>query len=153
MARDVASVVVDGAGTLEDVSASSSRGRYATARALVAEADALVTVCDASPHGVARLLAWIVEARVLAPQTPMIVVVNRAPGQRFRRGELYEEITGSAPVLDVVFTPHDHHVADAAWNGEPVSRGTFTRAMGRVAEHLRAVPRRVQVESVLDAAS
>ena len=72
--------------------------RYATARALVVEADVVVAVCDASPHGVARLLAWAVEVRALAGDAPVVVVVNRAPAARFRRGELYDEITDSLAV-------------------------------------------------------
>src|SRR5262249_2256867 len=59
-------VVVDGAGTLEEHAAFASRGRHATARALVGEADQLVAVCDGSPHGVARLYTWAVDARLIA---------------------------------------------------------------------------------------
>jgi MinD-like ATPase involved in chromosome partitioning or flagellar assembly len=135
-------VVADGAGILEDIARISSRGRYATGRALVAEADALVVVCDGSPHGLARLLGWIVDAQALAPETPTIVVVNRAPAARFRRGEIYEEITGSAPVDGVVFVPADSRVADAAWNGTPVVRSAFTRAVLGLADAVVNVPRR-----------
>ena len=78
LAADGATVVADGLGSLQDL-AGPTRGRFATARALAAEADVLVAVCDASPVGVARLLAWTVEARALAPATPVIVAVNRAP--------------------------------------------------------------------------
>ena len=67
LADDVDVVVADGAGMLEEVGTSTARGRFATARALVAESDVLVAVCDPSPHGVARLLGWAVEALALAP--------------------------------------------------------------------------------------
>jgi MinD-like ATPase involved in chromosome partitioning or flagellar assembly len=132
LADDVDVVVADGAGLLEDVTTRASRGRYATARALVAEADVIVVVADAAPHGIARALAWIVDARALAPGAPMVAVVNRAPAARYRRGELYEELMRSAPLVDTVFTPYDARVADAAWNGIPVARGGFTRAVGRI---------------------
>jgi MinD-like ATPase involved in chromosome partitioning or flagellar assembly len=125
-------VVVDGAGCLEDFR-SGTRGRFATARALVGEADLLVCVCDAAPHGLCRLLAWTVAAQELAPDTPVAVVVNRAPSARFRRGEIYEEITASVPVVDVNFVPYDERVADAAWAGTPVPRGPFTRSLARLA--------------------
>ena len=59
-------VVVDGVGSLQDLG-GPPRGRFATAQALVREADVIVAVCDASPVGVARLLAWTVDARSLAP--------------------------------------------------------------------------------------
>jgi len=143
-------VVADGAGPLEEVSGATSRGRYATGRALVGEADAIVAVCDASPHGVARLLTWIVEARALAPMTPMIVVANRAPAERFRRGEVFDEITHSAPVIDVVFVPFDTRVSDAAWRGAPVGRSAFARALTPVAAWLSGVPRCAAEEMALE---
>ena len=133
LAADAAFVVVDGAGPLEEVATASRRARYATGRALVAEADMLVGVCEGSPHGVARILAWTVEVRLLAPATPLVIVVNRAPDARFRRGELYEELTTTVPLADVVFVPSDPRVADAAWKGGPVARGPFTRAVEALA--------------------
>jgi MinD-like ATPase involved in chromosome partitioning or flagellar assembly len=146
-------VVADGAGSLEDVGASGRRGRFATARALVAEADVLVAVCDASPHGITRLLAWVVDARSLAVETPMVVVVNRAPGARFRRGELYEEITTSLGAHEVAFAPYEARVSDAAWKGAAVGSGAFARAVVRVADLVATVPRRVSDASILDVAS
>jgi MinD-like ATPase involved in chromosome partitioning or flagellar assembly len=125
-------VVADGAGALDDVDGERGRGRNATARALVAEADAIVAACDASPHGVLRFLAWTAEARLLAPATPLFVVVNRAPESRFRRGELYDEIRHTVGVADVVFVPHDRRVADAAWGGAVVGRSAFARALERI---------------------
>ena len=127
-------------------------GRNATAQALTREADVLVAVCDASPVGVARLLAWIVDARLLAASTPLVVVANRAPGSAFRRGELYEEITSSVDVVEVAFVPLDARVADAAWAGQPVASGRFTKAVGRMTDVLRPLPRRL-LESRLEVAS
>ncbi len=142
LADDADVVVADGAGMLEEVGTSTARGRFATARALVAESDVLVAVCDPSPHGVARLLGWAVEALALAPDAPVVVVVNRASDARFRRGELYEEIASSLPVVDVAFVPADRRVADAAWNGTPVGRGGFTRSVSEVAKLVAALRRR-----------
>ena len=122
-------VVADGAGALEEIVSIGSRSRHATARALVGAADAIVAVCDGSPHGIARILAWIVDARLLAPAAPLIAVVNRAPDTRFRRGEIYEELTATVPLAGVVFVPADSKVTDGAWNGAPVARGAFTRAV------------------------
>jgi MinD-like ATPase involved in chromosome partitioning or flagellar assembly len=153
LARTADAVVVDGAGALEDIGGSSTRGRYATARALVAEADALVAVADAAPHGIARLLAWVVDARALAPETPLVVVANRAPNDRFRRGELYDELTSTLAVHDVAFVPHDRHVADAAWSGTPARRGGFTRAVARIADVVLALPRQLEPPTALEIAS
>jgi MinD-like ATPase involved in chromosome partitioning or flagellar assembly len=151
LGNEVENVVVDGLGPLQDVG-TSARGRNATAQTLTREADVLVAVCDASPVGVARLLAWIVDARLLAASTPLVVVVNRAPGSAFRRGELYEEITSSVDVIEVAFVPADARVADAAWAGQPVASGRFTKAVGRMTDVLRPLPRRL-LESRLEVAS
>jgi MinD-like ATPase involved in chromosome partitioning or flagellar assembly len=124
-------VVVDGIGSLQDLG-GLPRGRFATARALAIEADVLVAVCDASPVGITRLLAWTVEVRALAPLTPIVVAVNRAPSASFRRGELYDEITSSLDVIDVGFVGVDSRVVGAAWEGRTVARGRFTRAVSRV---------------------
>ena len=129
-------VVIDGVGMLEDVAVTSVRGRFATARAVVADADAVIGICDPSPHGLARLFAWVIEARALAPAAPFLLVANRAPAARFRRGELYEEIRRTVPVVDVMFVPSDPRVGDAAWSGRPTSRGQFTRAVTNVGERI-----------------
>ena len=94
----------------------------------------MVAVCDAGPVGIGRLLSWTVEARALAPGAPFVVCVNRAPRAAFRRGELYEEIVSSLDAVDVVFVEHEGRVVDAAWDGRPVARGRFTRAISRLAE-------------------
>jgi hypothetical protein len=134
-------VVVDGIGSLQDLG-GPPRGRFATARALAIEADVLVAACDASPVGISRLLAWIVEARALAAATPIVVAVNRAPSAAFRRGELYDEIASSIDVADIAFVGVDPRVVDAAWDGRPVGRGRFTRTVSRLAQVVVAQPRR-----------
>lgn len=137
---DAPVVVADGMGCLQDLG-GPTRGRFATARALAAESDVLVAVSEATPVGVARLLAWAVDARRLARSTAIIAVVNRAPKSAFRRGELYEEIRTSLDVVEVCFVANDRRVGDAAWEGRPVARGPFTRGVARVAELVLALPR------------
>jgi len=146
-------VVADGAGNMEDLSTGAVRARFATARAIVGESDVVVAVCDPAPHALARFLAWSVEAHALAPTAHFVVVVNRSPRARFRRGELYEEITNSLPVVDVVFVPSDRRVVDAAWNGTPVSRGAFTRAVAELARQVTMFPRRAPDVPTLRVAS
>jgi MinD-like ATPase involved in chromosome partitioning or flagellar assembly len=128
LADHVDVLVVDGAGLLEDVG-SGGRSRFAIGRALLAEADLVVSVCDASPVGVARLLSWTAEAVQIAAGTPLVAVVNRSPASRFRRGEVFEELMTSAPFERVVFVPSDARVTAGAWNGTAVRRGPFTRAL------------------------
>jgi MinD-like ATPase involved in chromosome partitioning or flagellar assembly len=141
LADEFATVVADGAGALQDVGAAP-RGRYATAQAIVRDADALVVVGDASPVGVSRVLAWTGDARSLATATPVIVVLNRAPRDAFRRGELFEEVARSIDAIDVVFLPYDGEVNRAAWAGTPVARSRFTKAFVGLTERVSAVPRR-----------
>jgi hypothetical protein len=140
VARDASFVIVDSASYLDDL-ATAPRGRNAVARALMTEADLVVGVCAANPVGVARFLSWSVDARHLAPATPLLVIVNRATGSRFERGELYEELTRSLAAVDVMFTPEDRRVHEAMWEGRMVTKGAFTRALDRVADRVRSVRR------------
>jgi MinD-like ATPase involved in chromosome partitioning or flagellar assembly len=146
-------VVADGAGLLDDIGGSGSRGRYATGRALVREADAIVVVCDASPHGISRALAWVAECQALAPATPLAVFANRAPASRFARGELFDEIAQSFPVVDVVCASYDGRVAAAAWSGTVVGKGDFARAVDTLATIVAGLPRRERDLPVYEVAS
>lgn len=153
LADDADVVIVDGAGMLEDVGTGTVRGRFATARAMIGEADVVVAVCDPAPHAVGRFLSWCVEAFALAPDAAVVAVVNRAPDARFRRGELYEEITASLPHVELVFVPSDARVGDASWNGTPVRRGGFTRAVDEIARIVLSRPRRSATDVTLEAVS
>ena len=123
-------VVADCGASLEEVG-GPPRGRNAVARALVLDADAIVAVCPATPVGIARFLTWVVEARRLAPFVPMVVAVNRAPSSRFRRGEIYEELTRSLPPAPIEFLADDRRVTDAAWLGRTRAHGSRSRAPSR----------------------
>jgi MinD superfamily P-loop ATPase len=153
LAREAGIVVADLGGAIEDVQTAIGRGRYACARAMLAEADIVVCVCDASPTGIGRLLSWIVDARTIAASTPFFAVVNRAPTARFRRGELFEELTATVPLHDVAFVPTDARVGEAAWNGTTVSRGAFTRAVASLADTVLAQCRRAQSNEDMEIAS
>jgi hypothetical protein len=138
-----ARVVVDCAASLEDLP-GVPRGRNAVTRALVLEADAIVGVCSATPVGVTRFLSWYVEATRLAPSVPVVVAVNRAPSARFRRGELYEELTRSLPPVHVEFLADDARVTEAAWDGGLARRGPFQRAVARLGAVVRDLPGRAR---------
>ncbi|MCZ7536557.1 MAG: hypothetical protein M5T61_12075 [Acidimicrobiia bacterium] len=131
-------VVIDVAAPLDDVG-GGSRGRYALARALLQEADEVVAVGNADPVGVTRLLAWLASAHSIAPASQMHVLVNRAPRDRFRRGEVFEEIYRTFPPASLSFTPSDRRVEAAAWAGCAVRRGPFTRAVGAAVSELLAM--------------
>lgn len=106
--------------------------------AVLARADRIIGVGAPTPVGVARLLAWAAEVRVLAPATPISLVVNRAPRARFNRGELAVEIRRTVGVSVLAFVPADRRVEQAAWDGTTVGPGPFTRAVTGVVDGLAA---------------
>src|SRR5262249_38086866 len=112
---DASHVVVDIAGGLEDLPIAMARPRHAPARAIVAEASHIVAVGEASPVGVARLIAWIGGARLLAPETRLHAVINRAPKDAFRRGECLDAVADSYAISSLTFVPDDPRVSAAAW--------------------------------------
>jgi MinD-like ATPase involved in chromosome partitioning or flagellar assembly len=132
-------VVVDIAASLEDVGAGG-RGRFAVGRALVEHADVLVGVGAGSPVGVVRLLAWAVDARALNPDAAVHFVVIRAPGDAFRRGEVREEVTRTFPAASLTFAGVDRRVERAAWEGELVAPGPFTKALAPLVATLGPAP-------------
>ncbi len=138
LAAGASHVVLDVAGPLEDLPVQMSRPRHALGRALVGEASAIVAVGAPTPVGIVRLLAWVGTARGLAPRTPVHVVVNRAPKDAFRRGEISDAISHTFDVASVSMVPEDRRVTAAAWASAPVANGPFTRAVDALARSLRA---------------
>jgi MinD-like ATPase involved in chromosome partitioning or flagellar assembly len=131
LATAVDELVVNVGHRLEDVGAG--RGRYGITRSVLAEADVIVSVCLATPIGVGRLLSWIADARAMAPDAPVVVAVNRAPRDRYRRAELTDEIVRSFAPAHFAFVPDDRRVAAAVWDGTVVGRGPFRRAARQLA--------------------
>jgi MinD-like ATPase involved in chromosome partitioning or flagellar assembly len=109
--------------------------------AVLDAAGAVVGVGAGTPVGVARLLAWIADARVAAERIPVHLVVNVAPADRFRRREIAHEIARSFEPASLAFVPFDRRVDTAAWEGALVAAGGFTQAVALVAHHVvPAVP-------------
>ncbi|MDJ0954960.1 MAG: hypothetical protein QNJ81_14880 [Acidimicrobiia bacterium] len=118
---------------LEDLAPFGVRaGRYGVARGMVAVADELVAVGDPSPTGVTALLGWIGEARALT-RAPVHVVLNHCGRSLFQRGEVVAEIRRTFGPTSVSFAPEDHRVRKAAWQGEVVANGRFSRAIADLA--------------------
>ncbi len=115
--------------------------RSGVAATLVEAADDVVAVAEASPVGVVRLLEWLGAAARLRPRLPVTVAFNRAPRSPHRRAELVEEVVRSYVPAGLVFLPSDPAVNEAAWRGDLVTRGRFTKALARLAARLdRAAP-------------
>jgi hypothetical protein len=65
--------------------------------------------------------------------TPLHVVVNRAPGARYRREEIRAEISRTVVPTSFTWVPEDRAVDDAAWDGCLPRRGPFRNAIGELA--------------------
>lgn len=128
-----AQVIANVGSALEDLPAAGGPDRYGMSRALIASADVLVGVGVATPVGVARLVAWIAEVLVLAPGAPLHLAINKAPASRFIRSEVEAELHRSFLPASFHFLPVDDGVDKAAWRGELVAPGPFTRAVEALA--------------------
>jgi MinD-like ATPase involved in chromosome partitioning or flagellar assembly len=124
-------VVVNVGSRLETDGLGVGPGRYGMTRAIVERADRLVAVGAGTPVGVARLLEWLSTADSIRSGRRVDVLVNRAPDERFRRGELLDEITRTYQPASFGYLPDDPRVAHAAWDGKVVSRGRFRKAVDR----------------------
>jgi len=131
-------VVADGAGPLDDLPTGIGRTRHATARAVVIEAAVCVGVFDPAPVGIARVLEWVAQLRGVAPEVPVVLAGNRAPGDRYRRREVEAALADAVPGAPVVFLPTDARVIEAAWAGDPVAGGPFVRSVEALADIVTA---------------
>lgn len=125
--------IVNSGSLLEDLPAQGGSGRFGQTRTVLGRADAIIGVGLPTPVGVARLLEWAADIRALAPSTPVHLVLNRAPASRFRQGEVEQEIRRTFWPASVTFAPFDGRVPAAAWTGQPVADGPFTRAIAGLA--------------------
>jgi MinD-like ATPase involved in chromosome partitioning or flagellar assembly len=96
----------------------------------------LVAVCSPNPLGVARTTRML--GAVPIGTEPRIVVVNRAPGDRFRVAELRRELGALPGVAAVCVLPEDRRVTTAAWEGLVVGAGPFTQGLRWVVAALGA---------------
>jgi hypothetical protein len=67
------------------------------------------------------------------PGAPVYLVVNRAPRDAFRKAELEQEIRRTFEPEGLSFLPHDPRVEAAAWAGDIVAHGPYTKAVSEVA--------------------
>ncbi|MFN8037541.1 MAG: hypothetical protein U0V73_16600 [Acidimicrobiia bacterium] len=111
-------------------------GRFGVTRAVLADADVVVGVGAGTPVGVVRLLQWVADVRAFAGERALHLVVNRAPAEPFKRGEIHDEIRRTCPSEPVAFVPTDRRLESAAWEATPARPGPFTRAVGRLAAEI-----------------
>ncbi len=132
-------VVVDIAPRIEDLSFHGGPARFGLARALLAAADEVVVIGSPSPVGVARMVEWMAEAVPLLDAAIVHCVFNRAGRGSFEEREIAREFTRSYQPATLTFLPEDRRVLDAAWAGEPVASGPFTKAAMALAETVSAM--------------
>jgi hypothetical protein len=60
------------------------------------------------------------------------VVVNKAPKSPFQLRQIEEELRRTFAPASITFVPFDRKVDDAAWAGEAVGPGGFTKAIAQV---------------------
>jgi hypothetical protein len=95
--------------------------------------DTVVLVIAGDPVGVTRLVREAPRWAALADSRSMVVVANRTPPRRFHRSEVGDQLAATLGSVPVITVAQDDGVSAQAWEGSPVSRGRFGRAMSRMA--------------------
>lgn len=114
--------------------------RFGMTRRALADADRIIAVGVATPTGLARLTAWVADVRLVAPATPLDVVLARAPKDGFGRAELAESLWADVQPASVSLLPHDPRVEAAAWAGGFARRGPFTKGVAALAAAVMPSP-------------
>lgn len=133
LTRRGAHVLVNVGHRLDDLTATGGPPRYATTRALLGAADAVVAVGVPTPVGVARLVEWVADLQAVAAAAPLHLVVNRTCASGFKRAQVEAELRRSVTPASVTIAPEDKRVPAAAWSAGLVACGPFTRAIGELA--------------------
>ena len=133
-------VVVNLGPHLEDLSRYVDR--FGGSRAVVAAAEHIIGICEASPRGVLRFLDWLADVDELAPGQRVHVAVNRTARAPFRQGEVQAQLHEHAGprLASLTFLPEDAVVGRAAWDGMVVGRSRFRRAVEELAAQVAPGP-------------
>lgn len=111
-------------------------GRFGLSRSMVRRADVLVGVGRSDPVSLSRLVRWAAEASRIAPDTPLVLALNRVPRSSYRRSEVRGELSRILPAVPIVVLPEDKRVEEATWAGAPVAKGPFVRAVAKLVEEV-----------------
>jgi len=121
---------------LEDLAPLSGlEGRFDVSRRLVGLADDMLVIADGSPVGLVRALSTIADIRSITA-TPIHVVANRTPRDRFLRAEWTRELTRTFNPVSLTFLPFDRGLSKAAWDGRLADNGPFAREVRRLSGEL-----------------
>jgi MinD-like ATPase involved in chromosome partitioning or flagellar assembly len=136
LAQAADQVVVNVGPHLEDLTQLGGPDRFGLARAVLRSAGTIVAVTAPSPVGIARLLDWLADLKEIAPRRAAHVIVNKAPDDAYARSEIAGEIRRTYVPASLHFVPPDPKVEAAAWRGDLVKAGPFTKAVGHAARTL-----------------
>ncbi len=114
---------------LEDLSRYVDR--YELSRSVARRSERVIGVCDATATGVLRFIDWLVDALTLIGDTPVDVVLNRAPRSASIRGQITQQLRDIAGdrIGEIVTVPTDRKIERAAWEGNVATGGAFNRAL------------------------
>lgn len=136
LARVRGYVVVNVGSRVEDLPELGGPARFGVARSVLAMADSVVLVGTPTPVGATRVVDWLADTRSIISGARLHVLINQHPGGSFTAGELESEITRTVSPTSMSFAPYDRRVLRAAWEGEPVTNGPFTKAIATLARSL-----------------
>lgn len=139
LARSRPMVIANVGPRVDDLPNLGGPARFGVTRAIIGIADVVVLVGTASPVGVRRIIDWFADARALVSGTNVHVVINQYPGGAYAIGELETELRRTLTPASITVVPHDKRVVRAAWEGDVVARGPFSRAVQRLAAELAPV--------------
>jgi len=106
--------------------------RFGASRQAIASADLVVGVLEPSPLGLLQGLDWIIDVRRLAGEQPIWILFAGRPRSPVHRADLVTSLTreaGRDAIAGAMFVPYGAEVDRARWEGRPVSRGPFHRAI------------------------
>ncbi len=141
LSRSRLQVVVNAGPRVDDLPDLGGPARFGVTRAVLGLCDALVLVGVATPIGARRIVDWLADAQTLLAGTPVHLFVNQYPGGSFAISELEVELRRTISPASVTVAPYDKRVARATWEGDPVARGPFMKAVNRLARVVGVRPR------------
>lgn len=119
---------------IEDLPESGGPSRFAVTRGTLSLANAVILVGAATPIGVTRIIDWLADGRSLVTGKPLHIVLNQHPGSSFVSTEIENELRRTVAPQSMTVVPFDKRVQRAAWDGQLVPRGPFTKSVAKLAQ-------------------
>ena len=127
-------IVVNVGPRIEDLPETGGPARFGVTRATLSLSDMVVLDGSATPIGVTRVVDWLADGRALVTGKPLHIVLNQHPGSSFVSSEIEAELRRTVSPQSITVVPFDKRVTRAAWDGDLVPRGPFSKAVGKLAQ-------------------